>query len=110
MVKKELNNLVSLSKIILPRKIRKKIKNVKDLHERINLYKHAIKSVLEIEIHNLEMLIKEKGKRYDVFHFITKTNLLNLKIKYFIVSYDKRDFKKIKKEIKEVDSGLKKLE
>ena len=56
------------------------------------------------------MTIKEKEKRHDVFHFITKTNLLNLKIKYFIVSHDKRDLKKIKKEIKEVDSGLKKLE
>lgn len=109
MVKKELSHLKSLAKKIIPKEVFKKIGKVKDKVEKINLYKHSIKSNLDIRMHNLEKEMKKHSKEHDVFHLIAKANLLNMKIKYFYISHEKRDLKKIMKILKEIEKEISNL-
>jgi predicted RNA-binding protein len=110
MVRKELKHVKSLAKHVVPQDILKRIRRIKDRVERIDLYKHSIKSNLEMRMHNLEKEIKKKGKEHDVFHLIAKANLLNLKIKYFYISHDKKDLKKVVKTLKEIEKELNLIE
>lgn len=106
MVRRELSHLKSLAKKIVPSESFKRIKKIKDKSERIHLYKTSIKSNLEMRMHSLEKELKKKSQKHDVFHLIAKANLLNLKIKYFYITHNKRDLKKILKILKEVEKEI----
>lgn len=106
MVKRELRNLKSLAKRVVPRDIIKKIGRVSEEVDRIDLYKHSIKSNLDMRMHNLEKEMKKNVNKHDIFHLIAKANLLNMKIKYFYISHDRKDLKKVMKIIKEIEKEL----
>jgi len=106
MTKREISNLKQLAKSVLPKELRRKIYRVKDRGEKINLYKHAISSNLDVRLHRVDMDLKKHGKKHDVFHLLTKANLLNIKIKYFIIDHDKKELKKILKELKSIEKEL----
>jgi len=106
MTKREISNLKQLAKKILPKDLRVKIYRIKDRDEKKKLYKHAIKSNLDIRMHRVDMDLKKHKEKHDVFHLIAKANLLNLKIKYFVIEHDKKDLKKILKELKKVEKEL----
>jgi len=63
---------------------------------------------LEKKIYLFRQKIKLfKSKGIDVFFISIKVNLLNLKIKYFNVTHNKRDFKIVIKLIEEVEKEIK---
>lgn len=109
MVKREVAHLKSLARRVVSREIFRKIGKVKDRIERIVLYKHSIKSNLDMRIHNLEKEMKRCSKEHDIFHLIAKANLLNMKIKYFYISHDKKDLKKALSLLREVEKELSSL-
>ncbi|NCN86650.1 hypothetical protein GW932_02360 [archaeon] len=109
MTKRELRHVKNLAKKLVPKETLKKIKKIKDRNEKIDLYKHSLKSNLELRIHSIEKEIKKHEKKHDVFNLYAKTKLLNLKIQYFYVTHNKKDLKLALKLIKEVEGELKKL-
>lgn len=107
-LKKELKILSSVGKKILDKKKLKKIKKIKDDGERKNLYEHAIKRELELKVMDFRKEVKKLEKEgKEVFFIKVKINLLKLKISYFIVKFSKKDFTKISKLIKRIETDLK---
>jgi hypothetical protein len=53
--------------------------------------------------------MKKYSERHDVFHLIAKSNLLNMKIKYFYISHDKKDLKKVLSLLKSIEKELSKI-
>ncbi|MDA3836623.1 MAG: hypothetical protein PF542_03295 [Nanoarchaeota archaeon] len=109
MVKRELRDLKTVAKLIVPRETRRNIRRIKGDLERMDLYKHSIKSNLEMRIHNIEKEMNKQGKKHDVFHLMAKAKLVNLKIKYFYITHDKKDLKELLKILKDVEGELKSL-
>ncbi|MBR9705046.1 hypothetical protein GOV12_06555 [Candidatus Pacearchaeota archaeon] len=108
--KVELKDLVGYSKLILDKKILKKIKKVKDKEEKKDLLIHLIKKELEMIHYDIVRKVRKleiKGK--DIFSIEVKSSLLQTKINYFVINFNKKDFKNlilliidIKKEMKNV--------
>lgn len=106
----ELKQLVNYTKLLLDKKIVKKIKKIKDKEEKRDLLTHLIKKELEMihyDIVRKTRKLEIKGK--DTFLIEVKTSLLQTKINYFIINFNKKDFKNlifliidIKKEMKNV--------
>ena len=93
MIRGEIFILRGIAKKIVPKKTLKKIKKIKNKAEKIELYKHAIKINLEKRVDSIEEKIKKHEKNHDIFHLFTKAKLLNLKIKYFYITHNKKDLK-----------------
>lgn len=100
------SGLKGVAKKVVPRETLKKIKKVSNKHEREELYKHSIKINLERRMSGIEELIKRYEKTHDVFHLFAKSNLLNLKIKYFYVTHNKKDLKIALKILRDVEREL----
>lgn len=98
-----------IAKKVVPKETLKKIRKVSGKIERNELYKHSIKINLERRIENIEELIKKHEKSHDVFHLFAKSKLLNLKIKYFYVTHDKKDLKNALKILHDVEGELEKI-
>ena len=109
MTKREVLKLVGISRKILPKTTRKKIFSIKDIDEKIKLYKHSIKTNLEIRLHDFEKGLGGVDKKKDSFHLFAKVNLLKAKIKYFLISYDRDSFKGVYRLIRDIERGFKKL-
>ena len=106
--KKEAKILLSFAKKLLSKKILKKINSIKDLEEKIHLLKYSLKAALDKKILGIRKKIKLlKKEKKDVFFISIKVNLLNLKIKYFDITFHKRDFKMIMKLFKEIEKEVK---
>ncbi|MEM0465082.1 MAG: hypothetical protein QXW97_00070 [Candidatus Pacearchaeota archaeon] len=105
--KKDVKKLFNFAKKIVDKKTLKKIKKVKDIKEKVEMLKYSIKTELEMMHYSLIRKIRrlEKEKK-DVFCEEVKTSLLNSKIKYFLISYHKDDFKNILSLYKEIERGL----
>lgn len=106
MVKREVSHLRSLARRVVSKETFRKIGRISDRIEKIDLYKYSIKSNLDMRIHNLEKEMKKHSKEHDIFHLIAKANLLNMKIKYFYISHDKKDLKRIIKILKEIEKEI----
>jgi citrate synthase len=99
-----LKTLVYSAKQIVPKATRKKIRKLKDYHEKIEAYNHAIMSNFDLRVHRIEVHIKDLDKKeVDMFHLFTKTNLLKSKIKYYYTTYHKEDFDRAIKLLKEIE-------
>lgn len=109
-MKGEEKNLKYISKKILSKKILKKIKEIKNFNEKNILLKHSIKSYFDLKFKDIESKIKgfEKENK-EIFFISIKANLLKFKIKYFIVNYDRKEFIKVQKLVKEIEKELNKL-
>jgi hypothetical protein len=89
-----LKSLLFMGKKVVPKKTLKKVKKIKDKHEKKDVLKHAISSNLDLKLHRIEMDLKDlEKKEIDVFVIFAKTNLLKSKIKYFNTTFYKKDFK-----------------
>lgn len=105
-MKKKLSHFKKMSKKIIPSKTRSKLKKIKDKEDKLSLYEHSIKSNLEMTIYNLEKKIKKIKDRDKKFHLSTKINLLNQRVKYFLIDHDKKDRRHILKQIKLIKKEL----
>ncbi|HLD55641.1 MAG TPA: hypothetical protein VJB35_05260 [Candidatus Nanoarchaeia archaeon] len=106
--KKKAKLLIFYAKKLIDKAIFVKIKKTKDLDEQIHLLEYSLKVALEKKIYLFRQKIKLfKSKGIDVFFISIKVNLLNLKIKYFNVTHNKRDFKIVIKLIEEVEKEIK---
>lgn len=106
MVRRELRHVRALAKKVISRETLKKIRKVDDKKERIDLYKHSIKSTLDLRMHNLEKEMKKVSDKHDIFHLIAKANLLSMKIKYFYITHNKKDLKKALSFLKSIEKEL----
>ncbi|MCW8966573.1 MAG: hypothetical protein OQK82_07805 [Candidatus Pacearchaeota archaeon] len=111
--KKEFKQLWVFASKVCSKKILKKVKEIDDTHEQIDVLKYSIKMVFMEKVKEL----KEKvhglhNAGVEMFFVSVKLNLLSLKVKYFCVGYHKEDFKMIlnliKKIEKEIDKEIKK--
>jgi len=106
-MKERLKSLLFMGKKVVPKDVLKKIKKIKDKHEKIDVLKHAITSNLDLKLHRLEMNLKDlEKKEVDVFVIFAKTNLLKSKIKYFNTTFHKKDFGKIMDLFKEIQKEI----
>jgi len=102
-----LKTLLFVGKKVVPKEILRKIKKIKDKHEKADVLKHAISSNLDLKLHRLEMDLKDlEKKEVDVFVIFAKANLLKLKIKYFNTTFHKKDFQVIMKLFKEIQKEI----
>lgn len=109
MFNRKIINIKSVAKKIIPEESFVKIGKIKSREERDFLYKYLIRSNLELKMHSLEKEIKFLGKEEDVFNLEIKTKLLNSKIRYFIITYDKRDLRVVLKLFKEIEKEISEL-
>lgn len=109
-MKKEALYLKKISKDFINPKVRQKISKIKNLEDRVNLYKHRIKIELENEIHEIQKRIDKIQNKDEKFHLSIKLNLLKQKIKYFSIDHNSKDSGKVIKQIKLIKKKLKCLE
>ena len=109
MVKRELRHHKSIAKKVVSKETLKKIKNVKSRIERIELYKHSVKVSLERRMNSIEDQIKKHEKMHDTFSVFAKSRLLNLKIKYFYITHNKKDLKVVLRLLHQIETELKSL-
>lgn len=95
-MRERLKSLLFMGKKVVPKETLKKVKKIKDEHERKDVLRHAISSNIDLKLHRIEMDLKDlEKKEVDVFVIFAKTNLLKSKIKYFNTTFHKKDFKVI---------------
>lgn len=93
-MEKERRFLKKVSKKILPKEHRKKIKKVKDKNDKYESLNYLISTQLKLMFHELELIVKQKGFEN---HLSIKSKLISIpsKIKYFSQNPNNEDFKKI---------------
>lgn len=104
-MKKEFKRIKNLSKEILKKEHFKKLKKIKNTHERTEGLKYLIASKFKLKQMNLEAKCPSE-KRSLILE--SKLKLLPAKIKILETSYSKRDYETILKIIKEIEDELKK--
>ncbi len=105
--KKELKRLFYIVERVLDKKNISKIMKVKDLDERKHLFEHAIKKELELRPLHFRNKINKMHKDKETFFIRTKINLLKLKISYFVIDFQKKEFIKLVKLIKQIENDIK---
>jgi hypothetical protein len=104
----ESRELISYAKKIVHNKTLKKIRKIKDDKDRINSLRYIIKSELEMMHYDLiRKLRKKESEKKDIFSLEVKIGLLNTKIRYFNITYNKKDFKNIMTLYKEIKNEMK---
>lgn len=92
----ETSRLTGFAKKLIDNKRLKKIKKINDKKEKIETLKYIIKSELDMMHYGLlRKLRKKENDKKDVFSAEVKMGLLNSRIKYFIITYNKKDFKNV---------------
>lgn len=109
MKKRGIRHYRSLAKQIVPKKTLRKIKKVKNKEDKLSLYKHSLKSHLDMRQIILQELLERHRMRHDIFEPLVKSKLLNIKIKYFYLTHDKKALKNATKLLKEIEADLKVL-
>ena len=97
-----------IAREIVPNKVYKKIKQIKDLDEKREVLRYSIKVNLELKFEELKNKIKkieEHGK--ETFFITLKMNVFKSKIKLFGATMNDNDFIKALAVFKEVEKEIK---
>ena len=105
-----IKSIIFAAKKVVPRKVFKKARKLKDKEEKKEALKYLIKVHLDLKLHKLDMMLRDlEKKEVDVFHIRQRTNLLNTKIHSYIKTYHKSDFSKLMKLFGKVEKDLDEL-
>jgi septation ring formation regulator EzrA len=106
--KKEIKKLMSIGKKVIPKKVYKKIKLIKDLSEKRELLKYSIRVNLELKFEDIKNKIEkmeQNGK--NTFFINLKMNVFKSKIKLFSATLNDSDYIKAIEIFKEVEREMK---
>jgi hypothetical protein len=105
-MKKENKFLKKISKKILHKDHRKKLKKVKDKEEKFESMNYLISAQLKLMLHELEIIVSQKNLEDNMF---IKSRIITLppKIKYFSQKPNNKDFKKILSLFYEIEKEVK---
>lgn len=95
-MKKDVNNLLKLSKRIVSKNIYENLKKITDEEELKNAVQYSVNSALMSEYYTLKTEIEKlEEKKIDVFFAKNKIFLIPSKIKHFQVDFDEDEFNKL---------------
>lgn len=101
----EHRRLLSFARILLSRSAYHHLRSIDDSHEQFHAAEHALTIVLENRFRSIKSQLL--GKEDDwVFLARAKLHLLHAYIRYFLVHYHKRDFKKMYALLRELEGEV----
>lgn len=108
LTKREVNKMYKYAKEIVSKKTLSKIKKVKELEEKYEIINYSLKRSLNERIEEYyEKLEVLKEKCEDIFDLEIKIRKLELKIKVFLATVNKKDFNNVLYLIKYINKEIK---
>jgi len=106
-MKKDVKSILKLTKKVVAKNVYKKLKKVKDKNELKEAAKYSLISALKKEEHEIRIQIKKLEEELKhVFFAKNKALLIPSKIKHLQVEFDKKEFDKLLKLLKETKKEI----